>query len=281
MDLHREDPGGAIRDPYRLLRERVPGGEAPEPGAWFREHHDGAARRVVEVLSQAGHPLEGRAVADVGCGDGTIDLGVVQHGRPASLVGFDLEPPDSAQLAYEAWRHGALPSPALPTELSFRRAAARALPAPDGAFDCVISWSTFEHVRHVVELLADVRRVLRAGGSFFLQIWPLYHSAHGAHLWPWFPEGFAHLLRPPDLLSQHVVDHPLGSATESRFLADESRALNRVRIDDLQRGLLAAGLVPTWVQLDADDVHLPVELASFELPDLAISGVTLVAEPVP
>jgi hypothetical protein len=59
--------------------------------------------------------------------------------------------------------------------------------------DVVITWSVFEHVSNVPELLAEIRRVLVNDGLLFIQIWPLFFSEHGSHLWPWFDEPFPHL----------------------------------------------------------------------------------------
>lgn len=265
------------RDPYRLLREHTPGGESTAPDTWFFEHYENAANRIVEVLADAGVTVAGRRVADVGCGDGIIDLGLHAAAAPAVLTGYDLELTDATGLEREAGRLGVLDG-GLPAGLSFATCGADSIPADTGEFDVVVTWSTFEHVREPVGMLREIRRILAPGGHLFLQIWPMYHSGHGAHLWPWYPEGYPTLVHSDEEIDERVATAGIGSRSEGEFLLGESRELNRMTVDDLQRTLLAAGLLPTWVQLDAEDVHLPLELAPHRLADLAVSGITLVAE---
>src|SRR5262245_18214979 len=53
------------------------------------------------------------------------------------------------------------------------------LPYRSRSFDAVYAWSVFEHVAHVPEALSEIKRVLRPGGAFLLQIAPLYFSPEG------------------------------------------------------------------------------------------------------
>lgn len=78
----------------------------PADRKWFAEHYDDAAGQVVDFLQEADMPLAGRSVADVGCGDGIIDLGIAHKGRPARLVGFDICSTDVEDLRRRAHRHG-------------------------------------------------------------------------------------------------------------------------------------------------------------------------------
>lgn len=66
--------------------------------AWFVEHYEEAADQVIEFLAEDGLSLTGLRVADVGCGDGIIDLGVVHKAQPDQLVGFDVVPTDRDHL---------------------------------------------------------------------------------------------------------------------------------------------------------------------------------------
>src|SRR5215210_9222069 len=59
---------------------------------WFAEHYDDAANQIIAFLAGDGLSLRGRDVADIGCGDGIIDLGLMHKAEPASLVGFDINP---------------------------------------------------------------------------------------------------------------------------------------------------------------------------------------------
>ena len=49
---------------------------------WFKEHYESAASQITEFLAGDRISLAGQRVADIGCGDGLIDLGVVHQCRP-------------------------------------------------------------------------------------------------------------------------------------------------------------------------------------------------------
>src|SRR6185312_10101450 len=66
---------------------------------WFWDHYEMAAGQVIETFAAEGISLTDRVVADVGCGDGIIDLGILHKARPRRLVGFDLNLTDTAHLA--------------------------------------------------------------------------------------------------------------------------------------------------------------------------------------
>lgn len=261
---------------FRFLRES----QGQDPWPWFSEHYEQAPRELLDFLAADNLSLDGRAVADVGCGDGIIDLGLCAAGHPASVVGFDLEATDPVALRDEARRAGVLDGP-LPSALEFRTSTPTGLPAANAAFEVVVSWSTFEHVRRPVAVLREIRRVLRPDGFMFLQIWPLYHSQHGSHLWPWYPAGFAHLRH-----STQDIAATLGAAHPDRprdveFVLDEHRELNRITVDDLQRAILAAGMVVTKFELMTGTVHVDRALSRTALSDLGINGIKLIAVPMP
>lgn len=264
------------RSGFRFLRAA----QNDEAWPWFQEHHEKAPRELLDFLAQEGRSIEGQTVADVGCGDGIIDLGLVQAGLPASLVGFDLEPTDVSRLTTEARRASVIDG-ALPSELSFRTNTLAELPAPDASFDTVVSWSTFEHVRDPVTVLREIRRILKPDGILFLQIWPLYFSMHGSHLWPWYPEGHAQLQHAPEAIERTVVDAEGGRTPDVEFILEESRDLNRVTVDELQRSILAAGMFVAKFELMTGSTHVSQALSRHPLTDLGISGITLIAVPSP
>jgi len=108
---------------------------------WFREHFDEAADAILEFLGGDHIELSGKRVADVGAGDGIIDLALALKGRPEQLVGFDIVDTDVGALRKLAKRAGV--SGPLPDNLEFCRSDPRRIPAGDGSFDIVVSWSTF------------------------------------------------------------------------------------------------------------------------------------------
>jgi SAM-dependent methyltransferase len=257
---------------FRFLRDA----QQEEPWPWFREHFDDAAAEIVEFLAGDGISLENRQVADVGCGEGIIDLGLAVHAKPRQLVGFDLIPVDVVALLDEARREG-VELDALPAGLEFRTSTLTGLPAPDASFDVLVSWSTFEHVRRPVALLNEMRRVLRPDGLLFLQIWPLYRSQHGSHLWPWFPTGYAQLENDDEELHRVVRADDRGRPADAEFVLREYRELNQITVDELQRSLQAAGFFITKFELLAGATRITPELARYSLSELGISGIKLIA----
>ena len=127
-------------DPWReAVWRAVPEGAEPERLA---------ARRAFLLA----HVSAGDRVLDVGVGDGTFADALVGVG--ARVAGVDV--------ADEALRRARLRAPGA----DLRRVADdEALPFEEDAFDVVWAGEVLEHVADVVGLLAEVRRVLRWGGT--------------------------------------------------------------------------------------------------------------------
>jgi SAM-dependent methyltransferase len=123
-------------------------------GWWQEGFTDGADPEYTEqILPMAAAALAGaRRVLDVGCGEG--QLARLAAARGATVAGVD---PTWAQIAVAAERGGGP---------SYARAGAAALPFRDGAFDAVVACLVFEHIRDADEAIAEVARVLQAGGRF-------------------------------------------------------------------------------------------------------------------
>ena len=256
----------------------IPIREGRTSPAWVREHLE-AATQVVDFLASDGIQLAGREIADVGCGDGIIDLGVALKAAPARLIGFDIVPTDAQGLLEIARREGVADE--LPEILEFRHSEPRSLPADADSFDVVFSWSTFEHVAEPTALLRDVHRVLRPHGVLMIQIWPFFHSQHGSHLWQYFPEGFVQLLRSQEEVQAAVRADPGPEPDWAERLLDESRSCNRITLDGLQASLMDAGFVVGKLELLTEAVHLPAGLERVPLSLLGVSGVKLLATPKP
>lgn len=248
----------------------------PTPEQWFTDHYAGAASQIMEFLAADGFSLDGTKVADIGCGEGTISLGLAHRADIAQLDAYDLRPGSRAHLA-ELARDAGVPDD-VPACLAFHESTPTSIPAPSDYFDVVFSWSAFEHVRDPVGLLSEVRRILSPDGVFFLQIWPLFYSEHGGHLWlSQADEPFGHLRQPyEDIAAQIRAD----AGTYPGFAAsDEWASLNRTSLDDIQRSLLASRLIPTRVEVLTSPVHLTRDLMRYRLSDLMIGGVKLLAVP--
>ena len=180
-----------------------------DPVRWWNEHYDQAASIVVDFLESDGIALEGKLVADVGCGDGIIDLGVLKKGRPAKLVGYDLRPVDVDGLLRAGQAAEVLEELPPDDVLSFAVSEQTLIPAPPDTFDIVYSWSAFEHVARPVQVLEEIARILKPGGAFFLQLWPFFDSCtRGAPV--------AALRRPVPAPAARRRGHPRGRRRSSR-----------------------------------------------------------------
>jgi SAM-dependent methyltransferase len=246
---------------------------------WVNEHYGEAADAVIGLLADVGVSMTDRRVADIGCGDGLIDLGLVHRTRPSELVGYDIEPTDERQLLRAARTAGIAKE--LPPSLRFETAYDDRIPAEAASFDVAVSWSVFEHATDPVGLAREIRRVLSDDGCLFLQLWPFYSSEHGSHLWDWFPgEGFVQHRVDDAEIERTLRDRPgtLGSEW-ARTQVETYRTLNRLTLDGLQRSLMLAGFRVTRLELTSNTALIPFKAARHRLSDLMIGGVKLIARP--
>jgi ubiquinone/menaquinone biosynthesis C-methylase UbiE len=240
--------------------------------SWWPEHYTGIPAQISEFLRGDGISLEGRDVLDLGCGDGIGTLGMASVGV-GSVLGVDLEEVDVAFLGERAAGMGiGFPHP----KLSFVTCEPNLLPVEDASMDLVTAWSVFEHVDDPTALMREVHRVLRPDGLFFLQIWPMWSSEHGSHLWPWFPSGHDHLV-----LSDAEIAATLETQIPSRPLRESfvglKESCNHATIDELQVSLVEAGFYIAKVALQGDTFHVRPELQSVPLSRQGISGIKLLA----
>ncbi|MEX2552955.1 MAG: class I SAM-dependent methyltransferase [Actinomycetota bacterium] len=242
---------------------------------WFHERYDQAASQVVELFGSNFLSLTGKAVADIGCGDGIIDLGVFRRVSPGRLVGFDLRPVDTRLLSRLATEEGH--SGELPTGLEFRTSSAGKLDADDESFDFVFSWSAFHHLQNPRGAIHEVRRILRAEGALMIQLYPFFSSPHGSLLEQWYPEGFAQLRHTEEEITATVRSDPGQDPAWAEHLLESNRKLNRVTLDELGDMLTDEGLRVTRLQVIGEDAPIPPEVATRPLSQLGIGGVKLLA----
>jgi ubiquinone/menaquinone biosynthesis C-methylase UbiE len=245
-----------------------------DPVRWFDSHYHEAAGEIVEFLAGDGISLEGKALADIGSGDGVIDLGVMHKSGCTSLVGYDIRETDVSGLRRAA---GAAGISDLPAGLAFVQSSATEVPAVDDSFDAVFTWSTFEHVSNPIRMLSEIRRILRPDGVFFLQLWPFYLSEHGGHLWRHYDETFPHIVHS----DAEIADEIKGKrgTDPTREADDEYDSLNRLTLDGLQMALVAAGFVTTKLKLMTATLHVRPEIRHLRFADIGVGGIELLAVP--
>jgi SAM-dependent methyltransferase len=99
----------------------------------------------------------GMRVLDVGCGPGSITLGLAEVVAPGEAIGVDFQPLQVAQAQALSDTRGL-------TNTRFEVADAYQLPFPDCYFDVVFAHTLLWHLREPVRALTEMRRVLRRGG---------------------------------------------------------------------------------------------------------------------
>jgi len=114
-----------------------------------------SARTAAERATFA-QPLFGPGmwVVDLGCGPGSITLGLAAESR---VAGVDLDAGQIAMARDLARRSGR-------STVDFLVASAYDLPFASGSVDVAFSHALFEHLSRPLDALAELRRVLKPGG---------------------------------------------------------------------------------------------------------------------
>jgi ubiquinone/menaquinone biosynthesis C-methylase UbiE len=125
-------------------------------GSAFGER--GISKRL-EALSDLG-PLEGQRLLDIGCASGAYTMRLAQ--RFADVEAIDVEP---RRLRIFADR---LAGSSLSDRVRLAMASAEAMPYRTGVFDVATAIEVLEHIPDLNAALAEVYRVLKPGGWFFV-----------------------------------------------------------------------------------------------------------------
>ncbi|WP_201776148.1 class I SAM-dependent methyltransferase [Streptacidiphilus melanogenes] len=131
----------------------------------------GAAELHRTLLAQA-DLADGQRVLEIGCGTGNLTLRAKRAHPAVELVGSD---PDPLALAVAERKAAGLDG------IRFERGYSQRLPYPDAGFDRVLSALMLHHLddEAKTETAAEVRRVLRPGGS--LHLVDFSGTGHGLH----------------------------------------------------------------------------------------------------
>ena len=117
-----------------------------------------ASRSVAEACGYLAPYLEpGIRVLDIGCGPGSISVGLAEAVSPGELRGVDVEPGQVAMAARAAAERGL-------GNAAFSVADVRDLPFEDGSFDLVHCCDTLAYVPDTGAALEEMKRTLKPGG---------------------------------------------------------------------------------------------------------------------
>lgn len=103
------------------------------------------------------HLTPGMRLLDIGCGPGSITIGLARYVAPAATVGIDrsVDALTAARTAAADQRVG---------NVSFERADVYELPFEDASFDVVYGHQILQHLAEPTAALAEAHRVLKPGG---------------------------------------------------------------------------------------------------------------------
>lgn len=110
---------------------------------------------------------------DVGCGPGSISLGLAKRMPEGHLTGIDLSP-TTLNKAKELAKDQGL------TNVSFQQANVYELPFEDGTFDVVHTHQTLIHCEHALSAIKEMVRVTKKGGIVCMR----ESDVHTTRFWP-------------------------------------------------------------------------------------------------
>ena len=119
------------------------------PGSWRDARSNRTGSSSPSTLDES-HPL-----LDVGCGPGTITVGMAQRVTSVHAIDFGAS---QIELARNRADHECIHN------IEFTTASCYQLPYGDESFDRVFSHALMEHLARPLKALAEIRRVLKPGG---------------------------------------------------------------------------------------------------------------------
>ncbi len=135
-------------------------GELPDRPITVEERTESQAELYRQVVARL-EPAPGEELLELGCGLG-VGAALTAAETGAAVTGLDRSD-DQLERAAEVNRTALTE---LGGRLSFRKGAVTEIPAPDASFDAVYSVEMLQHVDDLVQVVAEVHRVLRPGGRF-------------------------------------------------------------------------------------------------------------------
>ncbi len=117
------------------------------------------ARRTaaVDAAFLLPHLCPGMEVVDLGCGPGSITLGLAEAVTPGEVVGIDLDPGAIERARVMAAERGI-------ANVRFEPGSAYEVPVPSGSADAVCAFNLLQHLADPLRALDEARRLLRPGG---------------------------------------------------------------------------------------------------------------------
>lgn len=134
-----------------------------DDGAAYERYMGRWSERVGDAFLDWMAPQPGLRWLDVGCGNGAFTERIITRCAPATVEGVD---PSPAQLAFARTRFA-------PEVAHFREGDAMALPFADASFDVAVMPLVIFFVPEPAKGVAEMRRVVRAGGTVAAYAWDM------------------------------------------------------------------------------------------------------------
>ena len=130
--------------------------------------------RAIEISALLRQPLPTGHGLDLGCGDGKLTKIILDRSGQRQLVGVDVDSKETDAARDLGIYHDVL------------TASATSIPVTPECFDFVLSNSVLEHIPNLEAVIAEVRRVLRKGGTFIATVPTIgFHANLRGSLLPW------------------------------------------------------------------------------------------------
>jgi SAM-dependent methyltransferase len=137
------------------------GNEIWSAGDAYEEYVGRWSRRVAEQFLDWLEAPAGWSWLDVGCGTGALSGAIAIRTRPASVLGID-----TSEGFLEHARNQVQDRCA-----TFQRGDAQEIPCGEGQFDAAVSGLVLNFVPNKRRMIAEMRRVVRPGGTVALYVW--------------------------------------------------------------------------------------------------------------
>ena len=117
-------------------------------------------KRRFEEVSKLIEPVKGE-ILDIGCADGMFSKVVLDKSKARKLIGIDVLK-TSVAWANKHW--------AKTRKMKFMIGNAHKLKFPNGTFDAVVALEVLEHVYHPLDVLKEIKRILKKNGYAVLLV---------------------------------------------------------------------------------------------------------------
>ena len=188
--------------------------------------------------------LKDKTILDIGCGNGDLVKYIADKYEPCHIVGIE---PALDEWDTKASKEG---------NWEIRYGDANGLEYPDGYFDIVVSFSTFEHINNIDNALHEIKRVLKPYGRFYTEFAPIWtsvaghHFIHGKDRW-WSQEHLSaippwgHLYMSEYEMSQHLSKNNIDTdlINEIIYFIYYSDVINRYTYRSLFQCIMNSGMI--------------------------------------